>query len=152
MKNKKTRLKSKEASRELAKYELQLSKKDQIDIIENGHKILSINGTAAFFYYNDQPLPTLKFLQQHPNLLKNVIVDTGAIKFVVNGADIMRPGITHIDPDINRKEAIVIQDENHHKPLAIGITLYNSEEIEKMSSGKVIKNIHYVGDELWKRG
>jgi len=74
----------------------------------------------------------------------------GAIKFVVNGADIMRPGITKIQEGIEKDEAIVIVDENNQKPLAVGIALLSAEDMEKTKSGRVIKNIHYVGDELWK--
>ncbi len=72
----------------------------------------------------------------------------GAVKFVVNGADIMRPGIVEI-ADVNEGEYVVIVDENNRKALAVGIALYSGEEMKQKDGGKVIKNIHYVGDELW---
>ena len=74
----------------------------------------------------------------------------GAVKFVINGADIMRPGITEIEDGINENDFIVIVDVNNQKSLAVGIALLNSEEMRSSTSGKVIKNIHYVGDEIWK--
>ena len=73
----------------------------------------------------------------------------GAIKFVVNGADIMRPGITKIEDNIEANDFIVIVDENNQKPIAIGISLLNSEDLRNTKDGKHIKNIHYVGDKIW---
>ncbi len=74
----------------------------------------------------------------------------GAVKFVTSGADIMRPGIVHIDEGITKDDAVAIVDQTHKKPLAVGIALHSSEEMQKVSSGKVVKNIHYVGDWIWK--
>ena len=74
----------------------------------------------------------------------------GAVKFVVNGADVMRPGIVEIEEGIAKDEFVAVIDKNNKKPLAVGIALFSSEEMKGMNSGKVIKNIHYVGDELWK--
>jgi len=82
--------------------------------------------------------------------LKKITVDMGAIKFVINGADIMRPGITEIEEGIAKDELVVIIDERNKKPLVVGIALYDSAEMKKITSGKVVKNIHYVGDEIWK--
>ena len=44
---------------------------------------------------------------------------------------------------------VVIRDEKHSKPLAIGEALFSSEEISKMEKGKVILNLHYIGDKIW---
>jgi PUA-domain protein len=148
MKMKQKPLKAKEVSKLIPG--LELSKKDSVVLIEDDNKkIISVNKKPYLFYYGDKLVPTLKLLQTK-ELLKKITVDMGAIKFVVNGADIMRPGITKIQEGIEKNEFIVIVDETHQKPLAVGIALLNSEEMEKETSGKVIKNIHYVGDDLWK--
>ena len=123
----------------------------KFDVLEDEYKIIVINKQAAFFYYNDQVIPTLRYLQNNSDLLKKIIVDMGAVKFVINGADIMRPGITEIDDGINKDDFIVVVDEKNQKPLSVGIALLNSEEMKAATSGKVIKNIHYVGDELWNK-
>jgi PUA-domain protein len=146
---KRTRLKSKDVNRDLAQYSLNLTKKDKVELVEDEHKFIVINGQASFFYYQDKVLPTLKYLQTH-DLLKKVVVDMGAVKFVVNGADIMRPGITHVDEGIDKDDFIVIIDKNNKKPLAIGISALNTAELRASTSGKFIKNIHYVGDDIWR--
>ena len=82
-------------------------------------------------------------------LTHHVTVDMGAVPYVTNGADVMRPGITDINEVIEKGDFVVITEERHGKPLAIGETLYSGKEINQMHQGKVIENIHYVGDKLW---
>ncbi|KYK35430.1 MAG: hypothetical protein AYK19_02235 [Theionarchaea archaeon DG-70-1] len=95
--------------------------------------------------------PTLKaFLSTDCRTLKrHVTVDMGAVPYVTNGADVMRPGIVDIDESVEAGDFVVITEERHGKPLAIGEALYSSKKIKKMDQGKVIVNIHYVGDKMW---
>jgi len=120
-----------------------------VQLQEGEHKLILVNKKPCFFYYGERVIPTVKFLLEQ-NVLDPITVDMGAVKFVVNGADIMRPGIVAIDPKIKKDGVISIIDVNNKKPLAVGIALYGAAEMEKMSSGKVIKNIHYFGDSIWK--
>jgi PUA domain protein len=80
--------------------------------------------------------------------LPKVVVDMGAIRFVCNGADVMAPGITDMD-SFNAGDLVVIRDMNHGKALAIGVANKSSVDIEASKKGKVIRNLHYVGDKLW---
>ena len=80
--------------------------------------------------------------------LPKVVVDMGAIRFVCNGADVMAPGITEMGP-FETGDLVVIRDVTHGKALAIGIANKSSVDIEMSKKGKVIKNLHYVGDKLW---
>ena len=146
---KRTQLRSKDLNKELERYKIEISKKDQVELVEDKYKIILINKNPSFFYYQDKLVPALKFLQEN-NVLKKITVDMGAVKFVVNGADVMRPGIVGIEEGIAKDEFVSVIDKNNKKPLAVGIALFNGEEMKNMSSGKVIKNIHYVGDELWR--
>lgn len=142
-------LKSKEVNKLLESYKIKLNKKDLVELIENEFKIILINKEPQFFYYKDKLIPTLQYLQNNP-ILKKITVDKGAIKFIINGADIMRPGITKIEEEIKENEYVLIIDENHQKPLAVGISLLNSKDLQNQSTGKVIKNIHFIGDKIWK--
>lgn len=148
---KRTSIRSKDISKELEKYGVVLNKSDLVELVEdNNHKIIHINKESAFFYYQDKLVPTLKYLQQHA-LLKKVSVDMGAVKFVVNGADVMRPGILQIDSAIVKDEFIAVVDNVHQKPLAVGIALVSGSEILGLKTGKVVKNVHWVGDEIWQQ-
>jgi PUA domain protein len=93
--------------------------------------------------------PTLKGLLEHPFPERKVVVDSGAVPFVVNGADIMRPGIVTVTDDIRTGKPVQIVEERHGKPLAIGIALFDAGELRAKTSGKVVKTIHYIGDDLW---
>ena len=81
--------------------------------------------------------------------LPNVVVDMGAIPYVCNGADVMAPGITDMD-SFEAGDLVVVRDATHGKALAIGRALKGSQDIEANRKGKVIENLHYVGDRLWK--
>ena len=145
-----TRLSFKELNEKIKQYNLEFSKKDILEVKqENDVRVIFINQQPMFFYHQEKVVPTLHYLQHH-SLLKKITIDMGAVKFIVNGADVMRPGIVEIEDTINKDEFIVKIDNNHKKPLAVGIALYNSEEMQSLKTGKVIKNIHYVGDEIWK--
>ncbi len=77
-----------------------------------------------------------------------VVVDMGAIRFICNGADVMAPGIAEMG-SFEAGDLVVIRDVTHGKALAIGVANKSSVEIEMSKKGKVIKNLHYVGDKLW---
>ncbi len=148
---KRTQLRSKDVRQELELFNVDLSKKDRVELIEDELTLLRINDLNAFFKLQERWIPTLRYLQTN-NVLKKVVVDMGAIKFLIGGADVMRPGIVEIDETIVKDEVIVIVDINNKKPIAVGITLLSGGEMKKATSGKVIKNIHYVGDKIWQAG
>ncbi|HUV53956.1 MAG TPA: DUF1947 domain-containing protein [Candidatus Krumholzibacteriaceae bacterium] len=85
----------------------------------------------------------------HVDGLPRVVVDMGAIPYVCNGADVMAPGITDMD-SFEVGDLVVVRDVAHGKALAVGKALKSSSDIEASRKGKVIENLHYVGDSLWK--
>ncbi len=138
-----------ELNEKIACYNFQASKKDNVEIVDYDNFIMVfINSKPLFFYHNERIIPTLKFLLENM-AMKKVIVDMGAVKFVVSGADIMRPGIVEIDKDIEEGEPIAVVDVNNKKPLSVGIALYSSQDMQELESGKAVKNIHYIGDKIF---
>ncbi len=150
---KRTSLRSKELNKELEVlgYSVEVSKKDLVELLdEENFKLILVNKQPWFFYYGEKLVPTLKLLQSKPDLLKKIVVDMGAIKFMVSGADVMRPGIKEIQENLEKDDFVVIVDQNNQKPLAVGVAQLSATEMQAATSGKVIKNIHFVGDEIWK--
>jgi len=148
-----TSLRSKELNKELEVlgYAIEVSKKDLVELLdEENFKLILVNKQPWFFYYGEKLVPTLRLLQQKPDLLKKIVVDMGAVKFMVSGADVMLPGIKEIPEELKKDEFVVIVDQNNQKPLAVGIAQLSGAEMQATTSGKVIKNIHFVGDEIWK--
>jgi PUA domain protein len=68
---------------------------------------------------------------------------------VVNGADIMRPGVVDVSPDVTAGKPVQIVDERHGKPLALGIALFDAADLLAQEKGKVSRTWHYVGDDIW---
>ncbi len=117
--------------------------------LDEGVEIFLIENNPEFFKIGDEnfvPFLTSSQLEAFPK----VIVDMGAIPHVSRGADIMRPGITEIDGKFDKGDLIVILDEKFKKPIAVGRSLLNSEEIKVSEKGRVIENIHYVSDKFWR--
>ena len=81
-----------------------------------------------------------------------VQVDMGAVPFVCNGANTMSAGINGVSSEIVKNQYVWIREENHHKPLAIGLALMDADEMLKSEKGKAIKSLHYIGDKIWNYG
>ncbi len=77
-------------------------------------------------------------------------VDSGAIKFVVGGANIMRPGITKTEGDFAAGDIVVIKEEKFGKAIAVGRANLARAELEAVKKGAVVQNLHYAGDKFWE--
>jgi len=117
--------------------------------LDGGREVILVNGKPFLLKTSDGLFPTLGSLGQIP--LKRVIVDMGAVPHVASGADIMAPGVVRADEGIRPGDGVVIVDERHDKPLAIGLALVAGSAM-KAPKGRVVKNLHYVGDEVWQLG
>jgi PUA domain protein len=78
-----------------------------------------------------------------------VTIDNGAVKFVCNGAKVLRPGIINFD-SFKKGEIVVVKDQTHGKALAVGLALEDSEVAKAMTKGYVIDTIHYISDKIWE--
>lgn len=97
----------------------------------------------------DWAFPTLRGLLEHPIPERRVVVDTGAVRFVANGADIMRPGIVEISADVRHGRPVQVVEERHGKPLAVGVALLDAADMEQQERGKSVRSVHHVGDDIW---
>ena len=81
-----------------------------------------------------------------------VQVDMGAVPYVCNGANTMSAGINDVSPEVVKGQHVWIREENHHKPLAVGVALMDAKEMLMSEKGKAIKSLHYIGDKIWNYG
>ncbi len=95
----------------------------------------------------------LPFLSQTSLLEKfpHVLVDMGAVKFMCNGANVMRPGITSYS-EFDKEQVVCVIEESQHKFLAVGKSIVPSSELGTMEKGEVVKNMHYISDKYWEIG
>ena len=120
--------------------------------LSNREELIAIDGVLCFWLRKNIyiPLMTLLLNDEIKYKIKSVSVDKGAIPYVTNGANVMRPGITKIDGDIRKDDIIKIQDSVHNRVLALGRALFDAPEMELKKEGKVIENIHTLNDKIWK--
>jgi len=113
---------------------------------------------SSIFFFDGEPLFVERENRMVPSLtneaalsrLPSTVVDQGAIPFICNGADIMALGVKQIEGEFSPGQLVVIREERFHKALAIGSALVRSDEIETHTKGKVVENIHFVGDDAWQ--
>lgn len=111
-------------------------------------ELILVDGKPILLKKREQIVPTLRFDMALERLAR-VVVDMGAVPHICNGADVMVKGIRSVDRDFVRGALVVIVDETYGKPLAIGEALVDSSSIREMEKGKVICNLHFVGDDVW---
>lgn len=134
-------------SEELKKYGLILEENPEQTNLDKLTLLLQDKRPIAF-KHNEIWLPSLQTVLDKPVSLPSVYIDLGAIPFITKGADLMKVGIKKQD-DFEKGAFVIIRDEKHSKPLCIGEALFSSEEIQKMERGKVILNLHHIGDKIW---
>lgn len=112
-------------------------------------KLVVVDEVPCFMYVDDILVFTLQGLNFFKPSSFFVVVDMGAVKFVANGADVMTPGIVDVDENIEKDDFVWICDVKNRKPLAVGFALISGVEMKETGNGKAVRNIHYVGDDIW---
>lgn len=123
----------------------------EVEIAELREKksLIIINGRPLLIESEGDLVPTLLF-EELVERFPKVFVDMGAIPHICNGADIMAPGVVRIDGKFKEGDLVAVLDEKHGKTIAIAKALTSSEVIRSLKRGKVLKNVHYIGDSVWK--
>lgn len=113
------------------------------------YSLILVDGKPLLFEIEGYLFPTVRGALEMGLQKRLVTVDKGAIRFVSNGADIMAPGIVGADSEIKEGDLVIIVEETHRKPLAIGRALMEGTQMVEADSGKAIKSITHVGDKIW---
>ena len=127
---------------------------DSFELVElegTDFDLVLVDGEPLVFYADEEPFLSVKGANSYDPGSHVVTVDTGAISFVSDGADVMRPGIVDADTDITAGDLVVIAEESHDKILAIGRALVDGPALAG-DSGKVVESVHHVGDDLYEFG
>ncbi len=82
-------------------------------------------------------------------LFPAAVVDEGAIRFMLNGADVMRPGIRKMDDWGAAGTMVVVREEKKGRAIALGPAIVPSSEAKEMTKGGCVRNLHHVGDRYW---
>jgi len=128
----------------------QLSHKSRVEteVVKNS-EVVFVDGQPVAFKRDGVIIPVLtnsSALEKMPR----VTVDMGAVPHVVSGADIMAPGVRGVNGRFGEKQLVIVVDEKHGKALAVGFSLFDSDKLSATKKGKVVVNLHYVGDLIWE--
>lgn len=112
----------------------------KVILIDNEPLLINYDGRYYLSVYGVMKLRPEKY---------RVTVDEGALKFIMNGADVMKPGIVYADDRIKEGDFVYVTVEGKDSPIAVGLALCDGSEMigEK---GKAVKNIHHLKDKIWK--
>lgn len=122
---------------------------EAVKLAETPFDIVLVDGKPLVFKLDGEMAPTVTGANEYPPTKHVVTVDAGAVSFVSDGADIMRPGVVEADPDIEPGDLVLIREETHGKILAVGRSREPGTDLVG-ESGKVIDSMHHVGDELFE--
>ncbi|PSQ49779.1 RNA-binding protein [Halobacteriales archaeon SW_6_65_15] len=120
-----------------------------VELEESEFDVVLVDGDPAVLYYEDEPFLTVRGANQYPPQTHVVTVDAGAVSFVSDGADVMRPGIVEADDSIEAGDLVAIAEESHGKVLAVGRAKTSGDDMVG-DEGKVVESVHHVGDDLYE--
>ncbi|WP_049986636.1 RNA-binding protein [Halobellus rufus] len=122
---------------------------EMVELADEPFDVVLVDGEPDVVQFEEEAFLTVQGANRHGPSEGIVTVDAGAISFVSDGADVMRPGIVEADAGIGAGDLVTIAEETHGKVLAIGRALVDGEEMTG-DSGKVVESVHHVGDELFE--
>jgi PUA domain protein len=125
---------------------------DTYELVElegSAFDVVLVDGDPAVLYYEDEPFLTVRGANRYPPETHVVTVDAGAVSFVSDGADVMRPGIVEADDEIEAGDLVAIAEESHGKVLAVGRAKTSGDDMVG-EDGKVVESVHHVGDDLYE--
>lgn len=122
---------------------------ERVEFTDTDREVVLVDGDPLVASFDGYLFLTVRGANAYPPEKHVVIVDTGAISFVSDGANVMRPGITKVTDDIESGDLVVVVEETHGKALAIGRAETDGSDMIG-DSGKVVDSLHHVGDDLFE--
>ncbi|KAF8456744.1 hypothetical protein BDZ91DRAFT_745286 [Kalaharituber pfeilii] len=134
-------------------------KKSDLGLIKAQDKtsLYAVGNEVLFFQTSDDTIyPHLKLVHKFPQCFPTLQVDRGAIRFILDGAQLMCPGLTSPGAKLPPPEeavpvgkVVVIAAEGKEHACMVGKTKLSSEDIKKVNKGVGVETVHYLGDGLW---
>lgn len=122
---------------------------ERVELTGGDWDVVLVDGNPHVIYLDGHPFLTVRGANEYPPERRIVTVDAGAVEFVSNGADVMRPGIVEVDEAIEEGDLVVIAEETHGKFLGVGRALVDGTAMVG-DEGRVVESIHHVGDDLYQ--
>jgi len=149
---------SKQDSRDLiaevervAGVKVEVARSAQVEILEpdENTKFVVIDGRFTFVSGGGNDYLPFVGSSEAVGLFPSVSIDEGALKYIIKGADVMRPGISKYDQWGEAGKLVVVREDKKGRAAAIGRTAVTSAEMAELKKGNCVKNLHHVGDKFW---
>lgn len=130
--------------------ELSADRYELVELSGTDVELVLVDGAPLVAYFEvDEPSLTVRGANALEPDGHIVTVDPGAVSFVSDGADVMRPGIVEVTDDITAGDVILVAEATHGKVLAVGRSRVDADDLLG-EEGKVVDSLHHVGDELFE--
>ncbi len=134
---------------------LDVPRSAQVEILEpdDETKFVIIDG-RFIFVMNDDSGGSSSYLPfvgsaEAVGLFPSASIDEGAVKYIIKGADVMRPGISKYDEWGEAGRLVIVREDKKGRAAAVGRTSVSSSEMAELKKGNCIKNLHHAGDRFW---
>mmetsp|Transcript_82578 Transcript_82578/g.220760 ORF Transcript_82578/g.220760 Transcript_82578/m.220760 type:complete len:566 (-) Transcript_82578:7-1704(-) len=115
---------------------------------------ISVDGCIAFVQVDPEApnatYPTLRSLWRCPEALAKVTIAPPVSKFVINGADVMAPGILAVDDSAEVGHFVSIFVAGNPFAVGVGVLLLPPGDIVSRREGRAVQAVHHFGDCLWE--
>ena len=122
---------------------------ERVEFTDVDREVVLVDGEPLIASFDGDLFLTVRGANEYPPRNHVVTVDSGAISFVSDGANVMRPGIVEATDDIESGDLVVVVEAQHGKALAVGRAEAPGEDMVG-DSGKVVESLHHVGDDLYE--
>lgn len=119
-------------------------------IFSNKAKAIRCDGKSLFFEYYEYFCPTIRNFEESG--FKRVCLNEGALQPLLNGSDVMVPGVLlfeHLCPSFEKDEVLGVEILNHGI-VSVGAATMSLEEAKRVKNGVLIKILHVKGDYLYE--
>ena len=121
---------------------------ERVEFTDTDREVVLVDGEPLVASFDGDRFLTVRGANEYPPEDHVVTVDSGAISFVSDGANVMRPRIVDATDDIEPDDLVVVVEENHSKALAVARAETHGDDMVG-DFGKVLENLHHVGDDLY---
>lgn len=115
---------------------------------ENARIYIADKTPIVIEFEKGEKVPAIHILNKGLCSVPYVVIDQGAVPRILNGADVMAPGIIETS-EFKQGDLVGVKEPQRKAFIAVGRALMGSQEIMSVRRGKAIKNIHHVGDKIW---
>lgn len=122
---------------------------ERVEFVGTDRELVLVDGEPLVTTFDGEWFLTVRGANVTEPTRGVVTVDAGAVQFVSDGANVMRPGIVETAGSIDVGDLVVIVEETHGKALAVGRAEVSGDEMLG-EEGMVIESIHHVGDDLYE--